>query len=96
MGVKLLPQRAAVHLDPDAFDSRQQHLILRRARQHQVEQSTVVLAGVIERNRPLLLFDNLLKVVDICAGGHLRGESGNVTLQQLTRLQDFKRANVAA
>ena len=96
MSVKLLPQRAAVHLDPDALDSRQQHLVLRRPGQHQVEQAAVVLAGIVERNRPLLLFDNLLEVVDICAGGHLRGESGNVTLQQLARLQDFKWPNVAA
>ena len=37
VAIKLLPQRTAVHVMPDTLHRRQQHLILRRARQDQME-----------------------------------------------------------
>ena len=96
MHIELLPQRAAVHLQPDPLYRRQQHLVLRRPGEHQMEQTSVILRGVVESDCPLLLFNNPLQIVDIGAGGHFRGKGGDVALQQLARLENFKRADVAA
>lgn len=85
MHIELLPQRAAVHLQPDPLYRRQQHLVLRRPGEHQMEQTSVILRGVVESDCPLLLFNNPLQIVDIGAGGHFRGKGGDVALQQLAR-----------
>ncbi len=41
MHIELLPQRAAVHLQPDPLYRRQQHLVLRRPGEHQMEQTAL-------------------------------------------------------
>ena len=69
---------------------------MRRAGQHQVKQPGVILAGIVGGNRPLFLLDNPLQVIDIGAGGHFGGKSGDIALQQLAGLQDFERPDVAA
>ena len=61
-----------------------------------MEQTSVILRGVVESDCPLLLFNNPLQIVDIGAGGHFCGKGGDVALQQLARLENFKRADVAA
>ncbi len=80
---------------PDSFDRRQQHLVLRRARQHQMKQLVVVLRGVVHGDSALFLLEYPPQIVDIRFGGHLRGERGDVALQQLPRLKHFKRADIA-
>ena len=95
MGVELLPERATVHVMPDAFDGGQQHLILRCPRQHQMEHLVVVLAVIVGGDRPLLLLDDAAQVIDVRPGRHLRSKGGNVTLKQLARLQNLERADVA-
>ncbi|MOA36256.1 hypothetical protein D3C78_1577690 [compost metagenome] len=71
---------------PDAFHGREQHLILRGARQHQVEHFIIVLAVIVGGNRALLLFNNTAQIIDIRACRHFGRKSGNIALKQLTRL----------
>ena len=61
-----------------------------------MEQAGVILGGIVESDSPLLLLDNPLQIVDIGAGGHFRGKGGDIALQQLARLENFKRTDVAA
>ncbi len=86
MDVELLPQWTAVHVVPDAFNRRQQHLILRGGCQHQMKHLAVVLAVVIGGDRPLLLLDDATQVVDVGAGRHFCSKSGDVAFEQLARL----------
>ncbi|MNE07715.1 hypothetical protein D3C80_1003450 [compost metagenome] len=81
MDVKLLPQRAAVHVMPDAFHGCEQHLVLRSARQHQVEHFIVVLAIIVGGNRALLLFNNTAQIVDIRTRRHFRRKGGDIALK---------------
>ena len=60
-----------------------------------MEQTSVILRGVVESDCPLLLFNNPLQIVDIGAGGHFRGKGGDVAFEELARLQDLKGADVA-
>ncbi|MNC35966.1 hypothetical protein D3C75_844660 [compost metagenome] len=61
-----------------------------------MEHLAVILAQIVYRDRALLLLENSLKVVDVRFGRHFCGECRNITFQQLTRLEHFKRANIAA
>lgn len=83
---KLLPQRTAVHVMPDTLHRRQQHLILRRARQDQMEHLIVVLTIIVGGNRALLLLDNTAQIVDVCTGRHFGGKRGNIAFEELTGL----------
>ncbi|MNY30242.1 hypothetical protein D3C86_1643370 [compost metagenome] len=60
-----------------------------------MEHLVVILAVIVSGNRALFLLDDAAQVVDIRAGRHFRGKGRNVAFEQLARLQNFKRADVA-